>query len=113
MHLLRETYFRALALTVSFRILSKLKPLLVANSVDIISKLFKCSCCIDDLKYVLSSFSLESSILGMPRSVGWSIVNPEDNKQIKERGYLIRSLRGKMHNAIKRPAKQHTFAITN
>jgi len=54
----------------------------------------------------------KNSFLRMPRSLGYSTVNPECNKQIRERGYLIRSLRGKMHNVIERPIKQYTFAIT-
>jgi len=34
---------------------------------------------LNDLKYVLITFSLENSFLV---SLGWSIVNPESNKQI-------------------------------
>jgi len=66
----------------------------------------------DDLKLVLICFGLENSFLRIPRSLGWSTVNPDGNEQIKERVSLIRSVGGKMYNANTRPTKQHTFAIT-
>ena len=40
-------------------------------------------------------------------------VNLEGNKQIWERGCLIRSLLRKRNNAIKKTTDQHTFKITN
>ena len=49
MHLVRETYIRVLALAISFRILSMFGPLLISDSVDIIAKIIKRSCWIDDL----------------------------------------------------------------
>jgi len=49
----------------------------------------------------------------MPRLLRWSVANPDGNQQIKERGCLIRSLRENMYNAIKRPTKQHIYAIAN
>jgi len=41
---------RALTLAKSFRILSKFKPLLTSDSVNIIVKLFKGFCWIEDIK---------------------------------------------------------------
>jgi len=66
----------------------------------------------DDLKLVLISFSLENSFLRIPRSLGWSTVNPDGNEQIKERVSHIRSVGGKMYNANARSTKQHTLVIT-
>jgi len=106
MHLLSETYFSCLALVISFKTLSKFKPLLISDSMDANVKIFRRSRCTDDLKWILISFSLENSFFRMPRSLEKSIVNLDGNKKI------IRSLRGKMHYANKRPTKQHTFAIT-
>jgi len=51
MHLLRETYFLTLALPVPFRTLSKFVALLILDSMDIIVKLFRHFCWIDDLTY--------------------------------------------------------------
>jgi len=57
--------------------------LLILDSMDIIVKLFRHFCWIDDLTYeVLISVILENSFLRMPRSLGWSIVNAAGNKQI-------------------------------
>jgi len=50
MPLLGETFFHALALAKSFRILSNSKPLLISDSMNIFAKLFRRSCWIDDLK---------------------------------------------------------------
>ena len=73
MHLLIESYFSCFSIS-TFTILSKFKPLLISDSMDIITKLFRGAGWIDNLKYVLSSLSLENSFLRMPRSLVWSIV---------------------------------------
>jgi len=62
------------------------KPLLILNSMDIIAKLFRRSGWIGDLKQVLISFSLKTLL--SPDANWDDHVNPEGNKQIRERKRL-------------------------
>jgi len=82
--------------------------LLILVSMDLIAKLYRRSRCIGDRKWVLISFSSESSSDGMLQLRRF--VNPEGNKKLR-RGFFIRVLQWKMYNAITKPTKQHTLQL--
>jgi len=67
---------------VPFRTLSKFKALLILDSMDIIVQLRAFAGFMISNTKVLIGVSLENSFLRMLRSLGWSIVNFEGNKQI-------------------------------
>jgi len=101
-----ENAFARMNLANFLRILSQFKPLQISDLMDIIAKLCRCSAKL----FRCSNYFLVRKIpFSGCHGNGDGEVNPDGNKQIKERSCLLRSQRRKMNNVIKRPTEQHTF----
>jgi len=93
-----------------FRTLSKFKPQLISDSMDIIVKQTLEALLLEwwsQTGFNNNSFSLEKLL--SPDATVTGIDNCKSSVQykIRERGCLIRSLWGKMHNAITIPIEQY------